>query len=159
MIEERNINAAETQKLLAAEEDHFFDFKSKDIQPAKLQETFVAFANADGGDIYVGVEDKKCRGDRLQPFAVKEDANAVLAVAPEQTSPAVENVAVEFLTVTGGSILHISVPKSPKVHYTASGDCFVRLNAAKVKIKGERVTKSCLFEGLGAIRASSGRIS
>ena len=29
MIEERNLNSAETQKLLAAEEDHFFDFKSK----------------------------------------------------------------------------------------------------------------------------------
>lgn len=57
MIEERILTFAETQKLLAAEEDHFFDFKSKSIQPAKLQETFVAFANADGGDIYVGIED------------------------------------------------------------------------------------------------------
>lgn len=147
MIEERNLNAAETQKLLAAEEDHFFDFKSKDIQPSKLQETFVAFANADGGDIYVGVEDKKCKGDRLQPFTAKEDANAILAVLLEQTTPAVENVTVEFLTVTGGSVLHISVPKSPKVHYTASGDCFVRLNAAKVKIKGERVTSLAYSKG------------
>lgn len=98
MIEERNLNSAETQKLLAAEEDHFFDFKSKDIQPSKLQETFVAFANADGGDIYVGIEDKKNKGDRLQPFASKEDANAILAVLLEQTVPAVESVAVEFLT-------------------------------------------------------------
>ena len=147
MIEERNLNAAETQKLLAAEEDHFFDFKSRDIQPSKLQETFVAFANADGGDIYIGVEDKKCKGDRLQPFAAKEDANAILAVLLEQTTPAVENVTVEFLTVTGGSVLHISVPKSPKVHYTASGDCFVRLNAAKVKIKGERVTSLAYSKG------------
>lgn len=147
MIEERNLNAAETQKLLAAEEDHFFDFKSKDIQPAKLQETFVAFANADGGDIYVGVEDRKCKGERLQPFVAKEDANAILAVLLEQTAPAVENVAIEFLTVTGGSVLHISVPKSPKVHYTASGDCFVRLNAAKVKIKGERVTSLAYSKG------------
>lgn len=147
MIEERNLNSAETQKLLAAEEDHFFDFKSRDIQPAKLQETFVAFANADGGDIYIGVEDKKCKGNRLQPFAVKEDANAILAVLLEQTTPSVENVTVEFLTVTGGSVLHISVPKSPKVHYTASGDCFVRLNAAKVKIKGERVTSLAYSKG------------
>ena len=147
MIEERNLNAAETQKLLAAEEDHFFDFKSKAIQPAKLQETFVAFANADGGDIYVGVEDKKCKTDRLQPFAAKEDANAILAVLLEQTTPAVENVTIEFLIVTGGSVLHISVPKSPKVHYTASGDCFVRLNASKAKIKGERVTSLAYSKG------------
>jgi len=147
VIEERNLNAAETQKLLAAEEDHFFDFKSKDIQPAKLQETFVAFANTDGGDIYVGVEDKKCKTDRLQPFTAKEHANAILAVLLEQTTPAVENVTIEFLTVTGGNVLHISVPKSPKVHYTASGDCFVRLNAAKAKIKGERVTSLAYSKG------------
>ena len=147
LIEERNLNAAETQMLLASDEDHFFDFKSKNIQPAKLQETFVAFANADGGDIYVGVEDKKCQVDRLQPFAMKEEANAILAVLLEQTTPAVENVSVEFLTVTGGSVLHVSVPKSPKVHYTASGDCFVRLNAAKVKIKGERVTSLAYSKG------------
>ncbi len=147
MIEERNLSFAEIQKLLAAEEDHFFDFKSKDIQPAKLQETFVAFANADGGDIYLGIEDKKYKGDRLRLYAAKEDANAILAVLLEQTVPSVENVSVEFLAVTGGYILHLSVPKSPKVHYAASGDCFVRLNAAKVKIKGERVTSLAYSKG------------
>lgn len=147
MIEERNLSATETQKLLAAQEDHFCDFKSIDIQPAKLQETFVAFANADGGDIFLGIEDKKYEGDRIHPFTSKEDANAVLAVLLEQTTPAVENVMVEFLTVTGGSLLHLSVPKSPRVHYTASGDCYVRLNAAKVKIKGERVTSLAYSKG------------
>lgn len=147
VIEERNLSAAETQKLLDAEEDHFFDFKSRDIQPAKLQETFVAFANADGGDIYIGVEDKKFKGERIRPFLTKEEANAVLAVVLEQTVPAVENVTVEFLVVAGGSILHLSIPKSPKVHYSSSGDCYVRLNAAKVKIKGERVTSLAYSKG------------
>ncbi|MBS1207649.1 MAG: putative transcriptional regulator [Proteobacteria bacterium] len=147
MIEERTLSATETQKLLQAQEDHFFDFKSKDILPAKLQETFIAFANADGGDIYIGVEDKKYKGNRVQPFAAKEDANALLTVLLEQTTPAVENVLVEFLTVAGGSLLHLSIPKSPRVHYTASGDCYVRLNAAKVKIKGERVTSLAYSKG------------
>ncbi|QSQ45763.1 putative DNA binding domain-containing protein [Xanthomonas translucens pv. translucens] len=147
MIEERSLNASETQKLLAAQEDHFCDFKSTDIQPAKLQETFIAFANADGGDIFIGIEDKKYKGDRIRPFASKEDANAMLAVLLEQTTPAVENVMVEFLSVAGGSLLHISIPKSPRVHYTASGDCYVRLNAAKVKIKGERVTSLAYSKG------------
>jgi len=43
--------------------------------------------------------------------------------------------------------LHISIPKSPKVHYTASGDCFIRLNAGKQKIKGERVTALAYSKG------------
>lgn len=60
----------------------------------------------------------------------------------EQTTPAVENVLIEYLdTGTSGLILHFSVPKSPKVHYTASNDCFIRINASKKKIKGERVTE------------------
>lgn len=147
MIEERSINNEEVKKLLCTQEDHFCDLKSKEIQPAKLQETFVAFANADGGDIYIGIEDQKYKGERVNPFHTKEDANAILSVLLEQTSPAVENVGVEFLNLAVGCLLHISIPKSPKVHYTAAGDCYVRLNASKVKIKGERVTSLAYSKG------------
>jgi len=70
-----------------------------------------------------------------------KDANAILSTLLENTNPSVENVTVEFLHLSsGGYILHLSIPKSPKVHYTASGDCYIRLNAGKEKIKGERVT-------------------
>lgn len=141
MIEERILADSELAKILSTDEDHFFDVKSKRIAPSKLQESFVAFANADGGDLYIGIEDKKCEGERLVPFEAKEGANSALVVLLEQTTPAVENVAVEFLSPSiGGYVLHLSIPKSPKVHYTASGDCFIRLNAGKVKIKGERIT-------------------
>lgn len=148
MIDERILTSVELDALLSSEEDHFLDMKGKDIQPAKLQETFVAFANADGGDLYVGVEDKKFKGDRLRTFDSKEEANAILVVLLEQTFPAVEDVQVEFLSVPkGGYVLHVSVPKSPKVHYTSGGECFIRLNAGKVKIKGERVTSLAYSKG------------
>lgn len=49
------IDQTEINRLLALNEDHFNDVKSKRIAPAKLQETFVAFANSDGGDLYVGI--------------------------------------------------------------------------------------------------------
>lgn len=128
--------------LLALDEDHFNDVKSNRITPAKLQETFVAFANSDGGDLYVGIEDKSHSGERLVGFNEPEEANGVIATLLEETQPAVENVVVEFLDTGGkGLVLHFSIPKSPKVHYTASGDCFIRVNAAKRKIKGERITQ------------------
>lgn len=147
MIEDRALSASELITLLNSEEDHFLDLKGREIQPSKLQETFVAFANADGGELYVGLEDKRYQGDRVRPFATKEDVNAVLSVLLEQTSPAVENVAIEFLQTCGGHVLHLSIPKSPKVHYTSGGDCYVRLNAGKVKIKGERVTSLAYSKG------------
>ena len=136
------IEKDEITSLLTLNEDHFNDVKSIRIAPAKLQETFVAFANSDGGDLYIGIEDKSQSGERVAGFAEPEDANAIISTLLEETSPAIENVQVEFLDTKGkGLILHFAIPKSPKVHYTASGDCYIRINAQKRKIKGERITQ------------------
>ncbi|MGY0218998.1 RNA-binding domain-containing protein [Endozoicomonadaceae bacterium StTr2] len=136
-----DLKKSEVNRLLELAEDHFNDVKSKRIKPAKLQETFVAFANSDGGDLYIGIEDKSEKGERVVGFDEQEDANQIISTLLEDTSPAVENVSVEFLSVKNkGLILHFNIPKSPKVHYTAAGDCYIRINAEKRKIKGERVT-------------------
>lgn len=141
-MEVTKISDTDCQRLLKLNEDHFNDLKSKRIAPAKLQETLVAFANSDGGDIYIGIEDKATTGDRIDGFAEQEDANGVISTLLEQTVPSIENLSWEFLEVEGrGLILHFSIPKSPKVHYTASGDCYIRVNAQKLKIKGEKITQ------------------
>ncbi|WP_027711897.1 ATP-binding protein [Dickeya chrysanthemi] len=148
MYQTINITEKEIEALLATVEDHFNDFKSKDISPSKLQETFVAFANADGGNIYVGIEDASSVRERISGFSEPEDANAIIATLLESTHPVVENVEIDYLrTAKNGLILHIDIPKSPKVHYTASGDCFLRTNAQKVKIKGERITQLSYSKG------------
>ena len=41
--------------ILQKEEGHFLDFKSREIAPGKLTQSISAFANAAGGEIYVGV--------------------------------------------------------------------------------------------------------
>lgn len=138
----RTITKTEENELLKIEEDHFHDIKSKDISPSKLQETFVAFANADGGELYIGIEDKKKDGNRLIGYQKKEDANDILHTLLELTNPSVENIDIEFIQLLNGTfILYISIPKSPKVHYCANGDCFLRINARKEKIKGDRITQ------------------
>lgn len=148
MYEVIDLSAKEVEVLLNTVEDHFNDFKSKQIAPNKLQETFVAFANADGGNIYIGVEDSASDRERLSGFNEPEEANAIIATLLENTIPAVENVEIEYLkTPKNGLILHLDIPKSPKVHYTASGDCFIRANAQKVKIKGERITQLSYSKG------------
>lgn len=136
------IDQDEVDALLALNEDHFNDVKSKRINPAKLQETFVAFANSDGGDLYIGIEDESESGERIVGLDNQEEANAIISTLLEETNPAVENVLVEFLEINEkGLVLHFAIPKSPKVHYTASGNCYIRVNAAKRKIKGDRVTQ------------------
>ncbi len=92
----------------------------------------MAFANSDGGDLYIGIEDKKTGTDRINGFEDQEEANALISILLEETSPAVENVFIEYLSVKEkGLVLHISVPKSPRVHYTVSSDCYIRVNAQK----------------------------
>jgi ATP-dependent DNA helicase RecG len=141
-MEVRTIDQDEVNSLLALNEDHFNDVKSNRINPAKLQETFVAFANSDGGDLYIGIEDKSETGERIIGFGEQEDANGVISTLLEETTPAVENVLIEFIEVEcKGLILHFGIPKSPKVHYTAAGHCYIRVNASKRKIKGERITQ------------------
>ncbi|MBU9832455.1 putative DNA binding domain-containing protein [Rahnella sp. FC061912-K] len=148
MYEIIKMSEKEVKGLLDTVEDHFNDFKSKQIAPNKLQETFVAFANADGGNIFVGIEDANSQRDRILGFDEPEDANAIIAILLENTNPAVENVEIDyFRTPNDGLILHIDIPKSPKVHYTASGDCFLRTNAQKVKIKGDRITQLSYSKG------------
>ena len=149
MFETTELGEQDLQNLLLKKEDHFFDFKSKRIKPATLQETFVAFANADGGELIIGIEDEKVSsGQRVDPFSNPEEANALINVLLEETKPAVEGLGIEFFSVSGGVLLHITVPKSPKVHYTASGDCYIKLNAEKKKIKGERITSLAYSKGV-----------
>ena len=147
-METIKIDNNELNRLLKLREDHFNDFKSKLIGPAKLQETFVAFANSDGGDIYIGIEDNSVTGERIVGFNTQEEANPLVTVLLEETTPAVENVVTEFLeTENKGLILHFNIPKSPKVHYTAASECFIRVNASKKKIKGERITQLSYAKG------------
>ncbi|RFF31605.1 RNA-binding domain-containing protein [Wenzhouxiangella sediminis] len=140
----------EEARLLSIDEGHFVDLKSKRINPAKLQQSFVAFANSDGGELFVGVEDKSELGERIVGFTTQEECNGILPTLLEDTQPAVENVDVELIDFGAkGLILRLFIPKSPKVHYTANGDCYIRIGAEKRKIKGERVTQ--LSYGKGAL--------
>ena len=80
-----NASSKERDALLHLEEDHFVDLKSRRTLPRDLQKHLVAFANTDGGDIYVGIEDPRVRGRRIRGFAKPEAANDVLHALAEVT--------------------------------------------------------------------------
>ncbi|MED5018244.1 ATP-binding protein [Paenibacillus chibensis] len=148
MFERRMPEENEELQLLSLKEDHFNDLKSKDIKPAKLQESFVSFANSDGGELFVGIMDAKENGERIIGITKPEDANNFISVLLEETKPAVENVELEYIDFEDrGLILHISIPKSTQVHYTSQDECFIRVNAEKRKIKGDRILKLAYSKG------------
>jgi ATP-dependent DNA helicase RecG len=53
------VTAEQAAYILTRDEGHFLDFKSKEIQPAKLTKALSAFANTDGGELYIGISEGK----------------------------------------------------------------------------------------------------
>lgn len=149
VMDVRKSHNNEETYILKLYEDQFLDFKSKNIKPSKLQTHFVAFANSDGGNMYIGIEDIKVDGERINGFKTIEEANDLIRLLLEETRPSVENVELEFIDFfSKGFVLHINISKSPKVHYTSQGKCYIRINASTIEIKGERVTRLSYSKGL-----------
>lgn len=59
------------QEIQTRKEDQTFDCKSIQIEPKALAITIVAFANADGGDIAIGVSDKTRKTEGVDQHAEK----------------------------------------------------------------------------------------
>ena len=69
----------ESTKILSLEEGHFMDLKSKDVSPAKLTKSLSAFANAEGGELFVGIdEDVRQKKRTWRGFERIEDANGFI---------------------------------------------------------------------------------
>ena len=61
------------EELLSKEENSFNDVKSSMISPAKLSKTVSAFANASGGEIYLGIKEDTRTGNRETDGKDKEE--------------------------------------------------------------------------------------
>jgi ATP-dependent DNA helicase RecG len=74
-IEITGISDAQFAELLARGESHFLDFKAKEVSPAKLTKSLSAFANADGGELFIGVLNSGSPTKRWSGFVDPEAAN------------------------------------------------------------------------------------
>jgi ATP-dependent DNA helicase RecG len=134
-------------------ESHFREFKSgldgppgkKLKRPVKeiatnIAQTLVAFANADGGELLVGVEDSGevtgMPGFTETDFSLLEEApvNRVHASTP---LPSVRKYRVN---IDGKTILYFSVPKSTQyVHVTSDGRCLQRQDLQSAPVAAEAI--------------------
>ena len=143
-MQTKTITSQEARVIAARDEDHFFDRKAAAIKGAKLQKAAVAFANADGGEVYVGVSDnkdepdagKRWRGPELIE-AFNQHIQALTEVEP--TLP----YTLTFLKADDhpGYVLRIEVEKSSAVHKTADGTVYERKGAQSLPVTDpERIT-------------------
>ncbi|MEN5243001.1 ATP-binding protein [Pseudomonas atacamensis] len=126
----------QAQNIIAIQESFLNDIKAKEIKPAKLSETISAFANAAGGDVYIGISENKADGGRSwDGFDDPEAANDVSHVL-FQAHPFGNHLKFEFLKSADhhGYVLHITIKKVKEIVKSSSGDIYIRVNAGKQKI-------------------------
>jgi ATP-dependent DNA helicase RecG len=127
------ISTKEAAEIIATKEGHYDDVKAKDIEPAKLSKTISAFANASGGEVFLGIGETKRNGKKHRNwsgFADFEDANAHFQVL-DGMSALGNHYRAGFLQCGGkrGYVLHLTVLKTTDILKATNGVAYVRKNA------------------------------
>ncbi|MEU3273343.1 ATP-binding protein [Saccharomonospora sp. NPDC006951] len=134
------VNAQEVARILDLTEHHFADLKAIEVAPAKLSRSISAFANADGGELYIGIdEDIKAQSRKWRGFPAPEDANGHIQ-AFEDIFPLGQYFSYEFLrrsSGAGGYVLHINVQKSRDIKRATDGVPYVRRGAQNILVKSD----------------------
>jgi ATP-dependent DNA helicase RecG len=136
-IKVNEITDKQLQEVLSYTEGHFSDIKAKEIKPSKLTKTISAFANADGGEVYVGIAESVSLPfpHKWDGFADPEAANAHLQVF-ESLFPLGEDYLYSFLSHTKqtGVVLQIIVRKTKGVVKANDGIPYLRRGAQNLPI-------------------------
>jgi ATP-dependent DNA helicase RecG len=136
-METKSISSSDALLLATKQEDHFFERKAAEVKSAKLQKAAVAFANADGGEIYVGIADAKGEPESTKRWRGAnhiEDYNQhIQALVEVQPSLPME---LAFLKADGlnGYVLRIQIEKSQAVHKTSDGTVYQRRGAQSLPV-------------------------
>jgi ATP-dependent DNA helicase RecG len=132
------ISGDEAALILDLREDHFGDLKAREIAPGRLTRTMSAFANADGGELYVGIDDVEQTGSRVwRGFPEVEAANGHLQ-AFDDTFPLDQWVEYQFLELRDspeeGLVLKASIKKTPDIKVASDGIPYIRRGAQNLPV-------------------------
>lgn len=133
------LTVAETDKLLNLQEGHFVDLKAIEISPAKLTRSLSAFANAEGGELFVGIdEDKKTNTRTYRGFKNQEGANGFLQTF-ERLFPFGNDHQYSFLESdkAAGYVLRVEIQKSRDIKLSSDGIPYVRRGAQNLPVDTE----------------------
>ena len=130
------------QEITTRKEDQTFDCKSIQIEPKALAVPIVAFANADGGVIAIGVSDKTRKIEGINQHTDK--LNELLRVPFDFCNPSVP-VTCSYLPCTDkegneNRILLMEIPASMYLHTNQADEAFMRVGNKSRKLSfNERV--------------------
>ena len=124
------------QEITTRKEDQTFDCKSIQVDPKALAVPIVAFANADGGTLVIGVSDKTRQIEGIDQHPAK--LNELLRVPFDFCNPSV-SVTCSYLACTdkegnANRILLMEVPASPSLHINQTDEAFMRVGDKSRKL-------------------------
>lgn len=115
------------ETLLELPEDQWFDRKSGRVFPRDLARPLIAFANAEGGTLAIGLRNGAVDG------VPQKTENAFRQAAIDFTVPPVRT-RISSITADHKTVLIIRVEPSETIHTTKSGDCFLRIGDESRKL-------------------------
>jgi len=133
------VTTAEVEKLLSLQEGHFCDLKAIEIAPSKLTRSISAFSNAEGGELFIGVDEDKQTGEHSwRGFAKQEDANGHIQ-AFERLFPLSAKYLYDILTNEdeSGLILKIQAAKTRDIKTASNNTVYIRRGAQNVPVDTE----------------------
>lgn len=130
------LSEGEVIQLFAIEENHFNDFKAKDITGKKFSKSVSAFANASGGDIYIGIrEENDTKIKHWEGFNNVESANSFIQVM--ESIATIENYYdLEYLQhpTLKTYVIKVSIFKTQAIIRTTDGKIFIRKGAQSLPV-------------------------
>lgn len=147
------IGEVELLDLCQRGEDDYFDRKSARLKPKDIQEPAIAFANAEGGTLVVGIEDIGKVPVPLDRWVGKtsiEEFNPFISML-SSLNPGID-FNHRFLYREGNLartyVLELEIRKSLKVHETGSGDVVIRKGAQNLKLTASKAQDLMRAKGM-----------
>lgn len=137
-IDVQKITAEQANRIVVYPEGHFCELKSIDASLSRLTTTVAAFANADGGELYIGIDEN----DKSQPrtwrgFSDQEAANGHIQ-AFEALFPLSGDFQYSFISCDErpGLILKLEIQKTRDIRRDRNGKPYVRRGSQNLPVTG-----------------------
>jgi ATP-dependent DNA helicase RecG len=130
------ITDSQAKRILTYQEGHFYELKGLDVRPGRLTTTVAAFANADGGELFIGIDEitvaktRKWRG-----FKDQEAANGHIQIF-EALFPLSGDFQYTFLASDNlpGLVLKCEVHKTRDIRKASDETPYVRRGAQNLPV-------------------------